>query len=106
MRSRVIRAVYAGVLATISVAALFAPPSLERLRWLLTPLAVPAIPAHLVTFGLGLGGGPESLPYYTDPAMYVLTFPVWWAILEGVHKVRSWRRTKSPAYISEAVPFV
>jgi hypothetical protein len=51
MRSRVTRAVYAGVLATISVAALFAPPSLDRLRWLLVPLAVPAIPAHLATMG-------------------------------------------------------
>jgi hypothetical protein len=92
MRSRVTRAVYAGVLATISVAALFAPPSLDRLRWLLVPLAVPAIPAHLATISLG-SRGPESLPYYTDPAMYVLTFLVWWAILEGVRKVWIWRST-------------
>lgn len=53
MRSRVARAVYAGVLATISVGALFAPSSLDRLKWLLVPLAMPAIPAQFASFALG-----------------------------------------------------
>jgi hypothetical protein len=88
------RAVYAGVLATVSVGALFAPSSLDRLKWLLVPLAMPAIPAHLASFALGLGSGPESLPYYTDPPMYILTFLVWWGIIEGVRTLWRWRQTR------------
>jgi hypothetical protein len=71
-------------MSVISVAALFAPPALDGLKWILVPLAVPAIPALIVTLNLGLGSGPESLAYYTDPEMYLMTFLVWWGIIEGV----------------------
>ena len=102
MRSRATRAVYAGVLSTISVAALFAPTSLDRLKWLLVPLAVPAIPAQVATSALGLGSGPESLPYYGDPSMYLMTSLVWWAIIEGLRKLWIWRRTRGHARCSPA----
>jgi hypothetical protein len=87
------RAASAGALATVSVWALFAS-SLDRFKWLLVPVAVPAIPAHLACVALRLGGGPESLPYYTDPPMYILTFLVWWGIIEGVRTLWRWRQTR------------
>jgi hypothetical protein len=95
MRRHVSAAVCAAVTAAISVAALFAPPALDGLKWLVVPLAVPAIPASLVTFALGLGGGPENLPYYTDPSMYVLTFLLWWGIIESGRTVWKWRHTRT-----------
>jgi hypothetical protein len=82
-------AVCAAVTAAMSVAAMFAPPALAGLKWLVVPLAVPALPASFVTFAIGLGGGPEGLPSYTDPAMYVVTFLLCWGIIEGVRA--SWR---------------
>jgi hypothetical protein len=49
-----------------TVAALFAPPALDGLKWLVVPLGVTAIPASLLTFALGLGRGPEGLPSYFE----------------------------------------
>ena len=95
MKPHVKSAVCAAVIAVISVAALFAPPALHGLKWLLVPLGMPAIPASLVTFNLGLSRGPENLPYYTDPLMYVLTFLLWWGIIESVGAL--WRRRRRRA---------
>jgi hypothetical protein len=90
MRRPFVSALAAILITEMSLAALFFAP---RPTWLWHLAAMPALPAHGLTLRLGLGGGPEGFPLFSDASLHVVTFLLWWPALELVRA--AWRRYSS-----------
>ena len=87
MRRPFVSAMVAILITEMSLGALFFAP---RPTWVWHLAAMPALPAHGLTLRLGLGGGPEGFPLFSDAALHVVTFLLWWPALELVRA--AWRR--------------
>jgi hypothetical protein len=69
MRRPFVSALVAILITEMSLGALFFAP---RPTWLWHLAAMPALPAHGLTLRLGLGGGPEGFPLFSDAALHVV----------------------------------
>ncbi|HET7741722.1 MAG TPA: hypothetical protein VFL67_13840 [Mycobacterium sp.] len=56
--------------------------------WLIRTLfIVPSFPAALIIGYLGLGHGPDGFPTGSDVVLYVLTFLLWWGVVELIRSI-------------------
>lgn len=90
MKRHVTSALWAGAITVVSGIGLFAGMSGSK-GWFVIPAYVLMAPGLYLAFFLGLGSGAHGAVLHTDIAHYVLTFFVWWGIVEFARASWRWR---------------